>query len=176
MANEFHELLNSRILSLPLILLFFLFFYGGLGWRYFADFRPSLSATPADSPQVFVLEYFLIVGLLLSIAAIQYLFRKVSRCCFPLKSELFTDFCAVANISVFILDSSLHGFYIHGQSAFGLSDVSASKLQQLLSDEKKGVGKLRGLLADDPRSLQTFEIFIPFRMREDYEQVTLSLS
>lgn len=35
------------------------------------------------------------------------------------------------------------------------------------------MGKERGLIPDDPKALQTFEIFIPFRMREDYEQVRL---
>ena len=168
-------MLSTRVLSLPLILLVFLLFYRGLGWHHFADFRPHLDTAPFNAPQVFVLNYFLEAGLLLAVASIQYLSRKILRCWMPLQTELFSDFCAVSNISVFILDSSLHGFYIHGQSASGVSDVSASRLHQLLVDEKRGLGKPRGLIADDPKALQTYEIFIPFQMREDYEKVSLKL-
>ena len=155
-GNEFLELLNTRILSLPLIIFIFIFFYKGLGWENFADFRPFLDTDPKNSPNVFVLKFFLISFLMLAIAATQFVIRKLFSIWFPLKTQLFTDFCAVCNISVFILDSSLHGFYIHGQSAFGISDVSATKLETLLTNEQKGVGKERGLIPDDPKALQTF--------------------
>jgi len=57
----------------------------------------------------------------------------------------FVDLCCVSNISVFILDSSLHGYYIHGQSPAGKADSNIDELLRFLDDEGKGKVKTRGI-------------------------------
>ena len=46
----------------------------------------------------------------------------------PLPIEDFVDLCSVANISIFIVDDNLHGYYIHGENPFGFSEGSAEHL------------------------------------------------
>ncbi len=37
----------------------------------------------------------------------------------------FVDLCSVANISIFLMDEYLHGYYIHGENPFGFSEGPA---------------------------------------------------
>ena len=60
-------------------------------------------------------------------------FSKIFQLWIPLKKQEFIDLLCVSNISVFILDQSLHGFYIHGQSPSGKADTN---LDELLFYEK----------------------------------------
>ena len=45
--------------------------------------------------------------------------RKLLMTWFPTKVQEFCDLCAVSNISVYILDENVHGYYIHGASPLG---------------------------------------------------------
>lgn len=44
----------------------------------------------------------------------------------------FIDVLSICNISVLIMDSLLHGYYIHGQSPGGVSDTSITALKMNL--------------------------------------------
>ena len=37
----------------------------------------------------------------------------------PLPAEEFVDLCSVCNVSIFIFDETLHGYYIHGMNPMG---------------------------------------------------------
>jgi meckelin len=39
------------------------------------------------------------------------------------------DLCSVANISIIIIDDSLHGYYLHGENPIGFSEGSTEHLQ-----------------------------------------------
>jgi len=58
----------------------------------------------------------------------QLVFRRLFNIWFPLPIEDFVDLCSVANISLFILDDNLHGYYIHGENPFGFSEGSSEHL------------------------------------------------
>jgi meckelin len=57
----------------------------------------------------------------------------------------FVDLCSVANVSMFILDEALHGFYIHGKSPTGNADVSMDELRKTLEREIEGKARRRGI-------------------------------
>lgn len=69
---------------------------------------------------------------------------------YPLKTEEFTDLCSVSNISVLIFDESYGGYYIHGRSPYGFTEISTEKLRRSLEYEKRGKGQMRGLSPEDP--------------------------
>ena len=56
----------------------------------------------------------------------------------------FMDLLSVANMSVFILDQSLHGYYIHGQSPSGKADINVDELLKSLEEEGQGKVRNRG--------------------------------
>jgi meckelin len=89
---------------------------------------------------------------------------------FPTPIQDFADLCSVANISIFILDSELHGFYLHGRSPSGVAEGNARWLQEQLDS---GVSKgARGFLKSergDTAELQTFEMFVPRELRYNYD-------
>jgi len=54
------------------------------------------------------------------------------------------------NISVFIFDELIHGYYLHGVCPGGISDVNAHYILHLLDNESKGMFKPRGLVSYNP--------------------------
>jgi meckelin len=58
----------------------------------------------------------------------------------------FIDLLSVANMSVFILDQSLHGYYIHGQSPSGKADMNMDELLKTLEEEGQGKVRNRGTI------------------------------
>jgi meckelin len=55
------------------------------------------------------------------------------------------DLCSVANISVIIMDTYLHGFYIHGEAPWISSDLVLSELKKNLDRESDGKTMKRGI-------------------------------
>lgn len=45
----------------------------------------------------------------------------------------------MANVSLFILDETLHGYYIHGKAPGGTAEISAEELEMALEVESKGI-------------------------------------
>ena len=89
-----------------------------------------------------------------SIAAVQYfgryILKKAGCGMCPLKTEEFTDLCSVTNMSVMIFDESFGGYYIHGRSPYGYTEISTEKLRRSLVQESRGQGQIRGLSQEDP--------------------------
>lgn len=107
---------------------------------------------------------------MIGIAAVQYLMKILLSFIFPLPYQNFVDLCSIANISVFIFDQRIHGYYIHGESTGGQADVSTRDLKENLDNETMGESRNRGMLSQEP-NLQTFEIFLPVKIRQIYEVV-----
>ena len=66
------------------------------------------------------------------IGGIQYFMKRLLSFIFPLPYHNFVDLCSIANISVFIFDERIHGYYIHGESTGGQADVSTRDLKENL--------------------------------------------
>jgi hypothetical protein len=99
----------------------------------------------------------------------QYLLRFLIKIWKPLPYEDFTDLCSISNISVLMFDDQYKGYYIHGRSPYGQSEVSSSDLIKSLEYEMTGQAQQRGLTSDDP-NLQTFEIFMPRILLSSYRE------
>ena len=110
--------------SVELTILCYVWFMQAEGFENWCNYDPSLSLEPTNSPNSYILKYFLGTILLFVIGYVQYLVRIIFKFIIPLPSQDFVDLCSVTNISVFIFDSDIHGFYIHGESPAGQADVS----------------------------------------------------
>lgn len=136
--NEFNELQTYKIISVEFTLIAYAFFMEGLGWKYLSTFSPSLDTTATNSPQNYVINFFVTAILIYLIGIAQYIFRYLIKLWRPLPVEEFTDLCAICNISVVMFDGDFHGYYIHGRSPYGQAEVSASDLTKALEYESLG--------------------------------------
>ena len=55
------------------------------------------------------------------------------------------DLCSVSNVSMLIMDQFYHGYYIHGRTPWGRSDITMAELKEALDREQKGDHRDRSL-------------------------------
>ena len=51
------------------------------------------------------------------------------------KVRQFVDLCSMANISVFVMENNLFGYYIHGRSPHGIADTGMKEMFRQLKRE-----------------------------------------
>jgi len=54
------------------------------------------------------------------------------------KIQQFVDLCTMANVSVFIMEQKVFGYYIHGRSPHGIADTGMKEMYQQLQREMVG--------------------------------------
>jgi Meckelin (Transmembrane protein 67) len=155
-ANEFYERVNRGRTVSEYTWLGMLFFMVACGWDSENQFDSSSGYSPvAQYSFTMLLWSGIIIGSLVIRKSLQ-IFRG---------SDLlnFVDVCSLSNISVIILDSPGHGWYLHGRAPSGKGDWSALELASKLKEEAAGMFVPRGLLPDDPYrcTIQSFELFVP---------------
>jgi meckelin len=171
-ANEYCELQKYRLIKIELTILIFLFFYEGLNWKNFALESPYIDLALKYIIMNRYFTFFIVITLFLIIGTLQWVIRKIGGIWFPHKLHDFIDLCSLCNITMFIFDDILHGYYVHGCSPFGKADVNSKTLNLYLAHEKKGEGQSRGLIQDENNSahnLQTFEIYVSHMMKRTYD-------
>lgn len=126
--NEFCELQLSKLISVELTLLIYIFLFEGIGFKYWATHDPDVNYVETDSPSNYVLRFFVTACIFLIVGSAQYLISYILKPFLPHKAEEFVDICSVCNVSLLLFDNSFKGFYIHGKSPYGQSEVSAEVL------------------------------------------------
>jgi len=53
--------------------------------------------------------------------------------------QQFVDLCSTANVSVFVLETDLFGYYIHGRSVHGRADTGLREMHENFSREEVGI-------------------------------------
>ena len=81
-----------------------------------------------SSPPHILLRHCLGTFILFIAGVAQYVLRRVIQPWMPTPTTEFLDLCSVANVSVLILQDSLRGYYIHGQSPLGKADTTLQEL------------------------------------------------
>lgn len=131
--------------------------------------EPALTTLASESPESHPLNFFVITCIVFGIGGIQYVLTMLIALKYPPPYVEFVDLCAVANISVIMFNEDLNGWYIHGKSPSGAADVSSERLRLNLEAESQGNATIRGIDSSHPEA-QTFEIFLPSRMIDDYRK------
>ena len=169
-ANQFNELQKKRTMSIQFcfVWLIMLWYYQETHWSTYAESVPTVSYVEG-SPENYILRHCIATFVLFIAGISQYIVVRLVQLWIPLKKTEFLDLCSVSNISVFILDQSLHGYYIHGQSPLGRSDTNLDELLRFLEEEGKGKIRGRGVTDDQNDDLQSYEIFLSYNMRTIYD-------
>jgi meckelin len=150
LVNELNEIQSYKIINTNLTLFLYGLVMEGFGIRYWTNHDPDFVAHKTNSEESWVIFFFVSTLVMYTIAFIQYGGRYAIKKWFPLKTEEFTDLCSVTNISVLIFDDSFGGYYIHGRSPYGYTELSTEKLRRHLEKEARGQGQIRGLSPENP--------------------------
>lgn len=166
-ANQFNALQSKRCISVFFCFCWFILFYYRISWvnrelhvprKNFVEYAPSN----------YLIRHFLASVIVMGAGVIQFVLVRLLQLWLPLKKTEFLDLCSVANISVFLLDEMLHGYYIHGQSPFGKADSNLDELLRFLEEE--GKGKIRGRgVSEEQEDLQCYEMYLSYKMRSTYD-------
>ena len=170
-ANQFHALECRRNISFYFGYCFLLTFYyfHKADWR-FGEQHVPITEYIEYSENNYILRHCITTSVIGIVGACMFLFRFLVHCWLPYKETEFVDLCSVANISVFILNEKLHGYYVHGKSIYGKADLNLWQLYQNLDSEGQNLQKERGISNEDQ---QDFEMYISVQMREIYEGLFL---
>ena len=169
-VNQFNLLQKSRTISTEFCFIVFIMLYYSkhLHWNRYTQLVPNVSWAE-NSPKNFILTHFIGTFVLFMAGAAQYVLRRIIQPWVPMNTTEFLDLCSVANVSVLILQDSLRGYYIHGQSPLGKADTTLQELIRFLEEESKGKIKGRGITDDKNDNLQTYEIYLSYTMRQIYD-------
>ena len=169
-VNQFNLLQKSRTISIPFcfLMLIMLYYSKYITWNHHTQLTPNISWAE-NSPENYLLRHFLGTFILFFAGVTQYVLRRIVQPWIPTPTLEFLDLCSVANVSVLILQDSLRGYYIHGQSPLGKADVTLQELIRFLEEESKGKIKGRGITDDKNDNLQTYEIYLSYTMRQIYD-------
>ena len=169
-VNQFNLLQKSRTISINFCFILFIMLYysNKIEWHDYTHLVPNVSFAK-NSPPNRLLRHFLGTFVLFIAGVAQYVLRRIIQPWMPTNTTEFLDLCSVANVSVLILQDSLRGYYIHGQSPLGKADTTLQELIRFLEEEGKGKIKGRGITDDKNDNLQTYEIYLSYTMRQIYD-------
>lgn len=106
--------------------------------------------------------------MLSSLALIQYIgYLLIYQRFIENKILNFIDLCSVSNISVFIFDENQHGYYIHGRSPHGITDVNMKEILMNFYREKTAICSTRGLLSNSNEQIFIMKLSRSFRRQYD---------
>ncbi|CAJ0935162.1 unnamed protein product, partial [Mesorhabditis belari] len=176
-ANEWNELQNYRKTSVALQMVIMPFILEYLGWMNFAIIQPGFSAeTP---PEGFltakVTRWAVSMFIYLTIVFLQWAISVlvIERIIID-PFHNFIDLCSVANISVFSLTHSNHGYYIHGRSIHGRADTNMREMNEFLQRERDNMCGFRGLETNS--ELQTYSLNLPSAFGQKLDEIKKTAS
>jgi len=172
-ANEWNEMQTKRKTSIEFSLVWIGFFLIGLKLNNVAATQPDFHDL-SDGYKNITLQFANTVWhwLLVSLVQWAWKFFFYERYIVEPRSQIFLDLCTVAKISMFIMDESYHGYYLHCRSPHEFADCSMFDLTEQLKREENGLTTDRGLDAPGaPRDCQAFELFTSRAFRERFYKV-----
>ncbi|CAH8578368.1 unnamed protein product [Heterobilharzia americana] len=173
-ANEWNEIQTHRktnylvTLSTVLILMQVI----GLENLASADAKSNVVFNPYEyqSPQSRIFRIALILSIFALSGILQWLITiTLWEKCFSDKLRSFADLCSVANVSVFIFAQANFGYYIHGHSPTGRSDIDLGGIIQILSVESEGIAPRRGITPDSDD--HTYRMALPSGLRQAFDRL-----
>ncbi|GAB1601198.1 meckelin [Argonauta hians] len=178
-ANEWVELQAIRRVctTIQVIALLVLLKVVGLERLTSNDANSTLIDTDTDSviPQNQMFRFTLPAILYIFLAILQVLYQVIFHERYVQDMlQQFIDLCSLSNISVFMMDHLLHGYYIHGRSVHGKADTNFRGIQQMMSREQNDLCSERGLLPNSQN--QSFEMSLPKKLRSKYIQIMMPIT
>jgi meckelin len=176
-ANEWNEIQTTRKINSVFQIFCSVFFLSVIGFGNWGTMDP-FQHYQLDNPNQYYapmspLFRFAMIGLVYIITALcQWLYFTLFYERFiehPIQQ--FIDLCAMGNVSVLLLESTISGYYIHGRSPHGKADTGLRQMHVNLAREQQDLCGQRGL---EPGSeLQTFRIVLPRKLRNQYDRILM---
>ena len=171
-ANEWNEIQTLRKINLGYQLVGMLFLLKVLDLESWTTYDPNSSThkLPVVVSFSFVTRFALSISVYFLLVSIQLIFRTAFyERYIEHKLQQFVDLCSMANISVFILQQPLYGYYIHGRSVHGFADSDMQTFYDNLRREEEDLCAYRGLEASS--DCQTFEVITTYKFRDEYLRI-----
>lgn len=177
-ANEWNEIQTFRKIDPLVQLIGVLFFLKVINLEAIttADCNTTINPDPNQFQAEYsgILRIAMAASMYIGIGILQYVVYEFFyiRC---ISDEIgqFIDFCSVANISMFIMTHTQYGFYLHGRSPHGNSDVSMQYMSKALAKEENEETGKRGLGQNSDQ--QTFSILISSKLSNEYSKVMVPI-
>lgn len=150
LLNELNDLQSYKLIRTDFTLIVYGIVMEGFGIKNWTSYAPDLVTVTTNSPNNYILFFFVTAFFIYIIASIQYAVQYIVKGKLPLRTDELTDLCSITNISILIFDESFHGYYIHGRSPYGQAEISAGKLKKALNYEQSGKGQIRGMSDENP--------------------------
>jgi meckelin len=172
-ANEWAEMQSERHTDIDFTLMFVLLFLAGVNYLYLSTPQPDavdLSTGPTNAG----LRFFVIAMWYATVIAIQMGYKRIVYHFLDDPLDTFVDMCQLANVSVFILDGPIHGYYLHGRSVHPHSDVNMRTMLANHKAETDGNLPFRGLTQLGEVELKgasdlVFEMYLTQDIRSEYD-------
>lgn len=172
-ANEWNEIQTLRKINLAYQLVSMLFFLKVLGFEDYATYETSFLSDyimEHQSPPSYVCRFAISISIYLLLIGVQLMFRIfIYERYIEYKLQQFIDLCSMANISMFILQYPLYGYYIHGRSVHGFADSDLKTFYDQLKREEDDLCAHRGLEASS--DCQTFQVMTNYAFRHEYQRI-----
>ena len=174
-ANEWAEVQSERHTDIDFTLMFVLLFLAGLDYLYLATPQPDV-ADLGHGPTNAALRFFVIAMWYATVIAIQMGYKMFTYRFLDDPLDTFVDLCQLANVSVFILDGPVHGYYIHGHSVHPHADVNMRTMLANHKAESDGNLPFRGLTHKGEAELHgasdlVFEMYLTEAIRSEYDEL-----
>lgn len=174
-ANEWNEIQTIRKINQEFQVFGVLFFLKVVGFEHLATTDP-LSRFSVNNQvdyvgeQSHILRFALLVIIYLVIEALQWFyFAFIYERFIGDSLGDFVDLCSMSNVSIFIMENTCYGYYIHGRSVHGRADTNMKKMNEQLKREEDNLCGQRGLEPNTDN--QTFQVALPQKFRNQYEQI-----
>ena len=164
-ANQFNALQKQRLTSLFFAFCWHIILYYKAHWDNRELQTPGLGLVYYGRVN-YILRLFISTCIIFSALIIQYVIVRLLQNWIPLKKQEFIDLCFVSNISVFILDEKLHGFYIHGQNPANKADVNLNELLNYLNNAENIINPE---LDNNDNDVKSYVMYISYPMRTIYD-------
>ncbi|THD26645.1 Meckelin [Fasciola hepatica] len=173
-ANEWNEIQTHRKTSSLITFASVLFFMKVVGFENLAstDAHSRFTVDPLQyqSEDSRIFRIALILSIMLITGIVQwFLLIAVWERCSSDRLRSFADLCSVSNVSMFILSQANFGYYIHGHSPTGRSDLDLGGLAMMLAAENVGVAARRGITTDSDD--HTYRMALPSAFRQAFNRL-----
>ncbi|XP_072426341.1 meckelin [Chiloscyllium punctatum] len=173
-ANEWNNIQTIRKTNPIFQLITVIFFLKVVGFENLTSMDPysQLKRTPESDvvPSSRVLRFGMASSIWLTIGLIQMVFcTAIYERFVEDRISQFIDVCSISNISVIIFSHRCFGYYIHGRSVHGHADTNMEEMNLNLKREAENLCSQRGLIPNT--DIETFEIFITNKFREQYDKI-----
>ncbi|GFN86065.1 meckelin [Plakobranchus ocellatus] len=173
-ANEWNEIQTKRKINRVLQIFMVIFFLVVVGFEDTATKDPNGEVNKgsdvykAEQSPMFRMALGATVYLLVAVVQVIFFVFIYERFISDDIRE-FVDLCSMSNISVFVMANGEFGYYIHGRSVHGRSDVGMREMCDMIKREEEDLVGQRGLVPNTEP--QTFLMALPKRLRQKYETV-----